>query len=67
MKEVLDASVGLCMTGAFTRTVNILSGFVEGVQVGTSDKERLQERVSAIVSRNKYAENQKLCIRMARL
>ena len=68
MKQELDASVGLCMTGAFTRTISILSGFVDGVHIGISDKERLQERVAAIVSRNrdKY-ESDEIFVRMSKL
>lgn len=56
------------MTGAFTRTISILSGFVEGVHIGISDKERLQERVAAIVNRNreKY-DDHNIFVRTTRL
>ena len=59
MKQELDASIGLCMTGAFTRTISILSGFVDGVHIGISDKERMQERISALIQKNrlKYTES----------
>ena len=59
MKQELDESIGLCMTGAFTRTVSILSGFVDGVHIGISDKERMQERISALIEKNrlKYKES----------
>ena len=68
MKQELDSSIGLCMTGAFTRTISILSGFVDGVHIGISDNERLQERVAAIVARNrsKYAQHD-IFVRMTKL
>ena len=49
-KEVLDAD-GVCFTGRFTRTLNALSGFVEGVQVGISSKEQMQNRIVTVIAK----------------
>lgn len=69
LKQELDASRGLCMTGLFTRTISILSGFVEGVHVGISEREQLQERVAHIAKFNaqKYRDDHDLYLRMTKL
>lgn len=49
LKDELEASVGYCFTGRFTRLINVLTGFVDGVGVGISDKEQMQSRIAAVV------------------
>ena len=45
LKEDILASSTICFTGRFTKTLNVLSGFVEEIQVGISDKEQMQNRI----------------------
>jgi hypothetical protein len=54
--EELDSSRDVCFTGRFTRTLNVLTGFVEGVQVGISSREQMQNQISKAIEtcRKKY-------------
>ena len=45
-QELLDGR-HVCTTGRFTRVINALSGFVDGVGVGVSESEQLQNAVVA--------------------
>lgn len=53
--DELDESRGMCFTGRFTRTINCLSGFVEEIRVGISEREQMQNQIAACVEqcRNK--------------
>ena len=56
--EELDTSRSVCFTGRFTRTLNTLSGFVEGVKVGISSAEQMQNHISKAIEtcREKYKD-----------
>jgi hypothetical protein len=43
--QELNASQGVCFTGRFNRVINVLSGFVDEVHVGISDKEQMQNQI----------------------
>ena len=47
-KDELYHGKGLCFTGRFTRVVNCLCGFVEGINIEVSPLERLQAQTSAL-------------------
>ena len=49
--EELDASRHVCFTGRFTRTLNALSGFVEGVQIGISPREQMQNQIAKAIEK----------------
>lgn len=57
--DELQASTGLCSTGRFTRTINALTGFVNGIVVTISDKEELQNRMSTLIA-NAHADSDDL-------
>lgn len=44
VQEILDSD-GYCFTGRFTRVLNSLSGFVDGIRFEISERERLQVRM----------------------
>ena len=48
LKAEVDDAEKMCFTGRFTRIINCLCGFVEGIQVGISLREQLQIKVSKI-------------------
>ena len=56
--EELEASLGMCLTGRFTRTLNALTGFVEQVNIGISKSEQMQNRIAKAVesARKTYKE-----------
>lgn len=49
--EELNDSRGLCFTGRFTRTINCLSGFIEEVRVGISEREQMQNQIASCVEK----------------
>lgn len=51
LRDELRASVGHCFTGRCSRVVNALTGFVEGVGVGVSEKEQMQSRIAALAAK----------------
>lgn len=57
--EELEASRHVCFTGRFTRTLNTLSGFIDGVQVGISLREQMHNQIAKAIekSRIKYKDN----------
>ena len=48
LKAEIDDAEKMCFTGRFTRIINCLCGFVEGIQVGISLREQLQIKVGKI-------------------
>lgn len=50
MQDELWASWMMCYTGRFTRTVNILTGFIDGVVVKISDREELQNCMTVLMN-----------------
>ena len=48
LKDELLASEGLCFTGRFSRVVNVLVGFVDGICVSISEREQLQARMAQV-------------------
>jgi hypothetical protein len=46
LKDELMQSIGMCFTGRFSRVINVLVGFVDGVEVGISSREQLQARMA---------------------
>jgi len=48
LKGEIEAGIDKCFTGLFTRIINSLSGFVEGVGITISEKERLNGRLAAL-------------------
>jgi hypothetical protein len=51
LRQELKASCGVCATGRFTRVLNTLCGFVDGIQLAVSLQEQLQARSVTIVDR----------------
>jgi len=51
MRDDIRVSIGYCFTGRFTRLINVLTGFVEGVGVSLSPKEQMQGRIAQVVSK----------------
>jgi len=49
--DELEHGAGLCFTGRFTRIVNCLCGFLEGISIEISPMERLQGQISALYIR----------------
>lgn len=49
LKDELRASMGHCFTGRFSRVLNVLTGFVDGVGVGISEEEQMQSRIAQAV------------------
>ena len=43
--QELEASVNVCFTGRFNRTINALTGFIDEVRVGISEREEMQNRI----------------------
>lgn len=43
--QEISASMGVCFTGRFNRTINALSGFIDEVHVGISEGEEMQNRI----------------------
>jgi hypothetical protein len=62
--EELDASRDVCFTGRFTRTLNALSGFVEGVCVGISPREQMQNQIAKAIEtcRNEFKDADKFMV-----
>jgi hypothetical protein len=48
LNDELQASRTVCFTGRFSRVVNVLNGFVEGVHIGISPREQLQHRFATL-------------------
>jgi hypothetical protein len=48
IKDEVESGRGLCFTGRFTRVLNSLAGFVDGVEVHISPREQLQARMAAL-------------------
>ena len=53
LHDELEQSVGQCFTGRFSRVVNVLVGFVNGVEVGIDPREQLQARMAALSTSGK--------------
>lgn len=51
LRDEIEAGKKLCFTGRFSRVLNTLTGFVDGVAVQISSKEQLQGRVAALWKR----------------
>ena len=51
LKDELRASIGVCFTGRFSRLVNVLNGFVDGISVGISSAEQMQATIAQVVRR----------------
>jgi len=49
LRDELNASIGVCFTGRFSRVVNVLNGFIDGVDIGISSSEQMQSRISHAV------------------
>ena len=49
LRDELNASIGVCFTGRFSRVVNVLNGFIDGVDIGISSSEQMQSRISHTV------------------
>jgi hypothetical protein len=49
LKDELEAGRDVCFTGRFSRVLNALTGFVDGVRVDISDREHMQARIATIV------------------
>jgi hypothetical protein len=49
LRDELNASIGVCFTGRFSRVVNVLNGFIDGVNIGISSSEQMQSRISHAV------------------
>jgi hypothetical protein len=47
LRDEINAGKSLCFTGQVTRLVNSLSGFVDGVQIGYSENEQINNSVIA--------------------
>lgn len=60
--DELEASMNVCFTGRFTRTVNALSGYIETIQVGISNKEQMQNRISLVLKNTTNQEEAKTLI-----
>lgn len=50
VKDELTDNVGMCAQGQLSRLCNILSGYMEGVTIGMSKNEILQEKISKIAT-----------------
>lgn len=48
LEDELTQSIGMCFTGRFSRVVNVLVGFVDGVHVGVSSREQIQARMAQL-------------------
>lgn len=48
LADEIHAGAHLCFTGRFSRVLNTLTGFVDGVAVQISDAEQLQGRIAAL-------------------
>ena len=59
LRDELEQSLGQCFTGRFSRVVNVLVGFVEGVHVGIDPREQLQARMAAL---SKCTQNKDILI-----
>jgi hypothetical protein len=57
--QELDASASVCFTGRFTRTLNVLTGFIKEVQIGISSGEQMQNQITMAIKRwkDKLGEN----------
>ena len=53
MRDEVLASVGVCFTGRFSRLVNVLTGFVEGVGVSIAPREHMQARIATVVAKGR--------------
>jgi hypothetical protein len=51
LRDEINAGKHLCFTGQVTRLVNSLSGFVDGVQIGYSENEQINNAVIATMRR----------------
>ena len=51
MRDDIRASIGYCFTGRFTRLINVLTGFVDGMGVSISSREQMQGRIAQVVSK----------------
>ena len=60
LKDELNASWGVCFTGRFSRTVNVLNGFIDGVEIGISKPEQMQNQIAQVVKKScKSSEKKK--------
>lgn len=50
--EELRASAGMCFTGKFTRVLNTLSGFIDGVSIEISPREQMMNRIALVMRRD---------------
>lgn len=51
LRNEINDGIGYCFTGRVTRLVNSLSGFVDGIQVGYSENEQINNAVIATIRR----------------
>jgi hypothetical protein len=49
IKEEVISGIGYCFTGCITRLVNSLSGFIDGIQIGYSENEQINNTVIMIM------------------
>ena len=54
MKDEILAGSGLCFTGQVTRIVNALCGFLDGIQIGYSENEQIN---NAVITTMRRCEN----------
>ena len=60
LKDELNASWGVCFTGRFSRIVNVLNGFIDGVEIGISKPEQMQNQIAQVVKKScKSSEKKK--------
>ena len=52
MKDELNASWGVWFTGRFSRIVNVLNGFIDGVEIGISKPEQMQNQIAQVVKKS---------------
>jgi len=60
LKDEIYAGIGVCFTGRVTRLVNVLCGFIDGVQISYSENEQINNAI--ITTRRRCEEDKTLNI-----
>ena len=60
LKDEIYAGIGVCFTGRVTRLVNVLCGFIDGIQIGYSENEQINNAI--IATRRRCEEDKTLNI-----
>ncbi len=51
LKTEIRESIGYCFTGRINRLVNVMSGYLDGINVGLSEEEEMQMLIQSLIKK----------------